>query len=364
MEKIIFRGLVGSHAFGTATKTSDKDIAEIFICDRDDLLGFNYKEHDDIDKDNRRYEVGKFIKLLMNGNPNMLEILYTPKDCILIQEPEFEMIKQVGHNFITKQLFHTFVGYANTQINKAQGLNKKINWEKEKTERKDVLDFCFVYDLNNSNTKAIPVKNWLNKESYMQEMCGLVAIDHMRYCYLLYVDELQWVKEANHRYDIQTHEFKGIVQSIENSNDISLSSVPEYCIPKCILYFNKDGYSSHCKDYREYMSWLEKRNLNRFQTNQKHGQDYDSKNIMHMVRLLQVAKEIVETKQIRVRRTPEEREYLLKIKSGQEDLKQLVKWAETEKTILSNLYEKSDLESECNRNFCNELLIKIRNANI
>lgn len=358
MEKIIFRGIVGSHAFGTNTETSDKDIAEIFVCDKDDLLGFNYKEHDDIDKDNRRYEVGKFIKLLMNGNPNMLEILYLPEDCVLIKEPEFEMIQKMSRTFITKQLFHTFVGYANTQINKAQGLNKKINWEKEKTIRKDVLDFCYFLEFG--NTQAIPVKKWLEKEGYKQEMCGLVAIDHFRYNYLLFIDDLQWVKETNHRFDIKTHEFKGVVQDLEKSNDISLSSVPEYCVSKGILYFNKDGYSSHCKDYREYTQWLEKRNDIRFQTNKQHGQDYDSKNIMHMVRLLQMAREIVEHNVINVRRNLEQRNYLLRIKSGQEDLKQLIIWAEQEKEALNKLYQNSTLSEECDKDLCHQLLVKIR----
>jgi hypothetical protein len=32
----------------------------------------------------------------------------------------------------------------------------------------------------------------------------------------------------------------------------------------CIILYNKDSYSSHCKDYKEYQEWLENRNESRY----------------------------------------------------------------------------------------------------
>lgn len=148
MEKIIFKTIVGSQMFGTNTSTSDTDIAEIYMCDPDDLFGFEYKEHDDVDKDYRRYELGKFIKLLMNGNPNMLEILNAPHDCILQSSVEWEYIQTYKHLFVTKNIYNTMVNYAKSQLRKSHGLKKMINWEKSKTIRKSVLDFCYVYRFN------------------------------------------------------------------------------------------------------------------------------------------------------------------------------------------------------------------------
>lgn len=362
MEKILFRCIVGSHAFGTNTPESDMDIATIFMCDTEDLLGFKYKEHDDIDKDNRRYEIGKFIRLLMNGNPNMLEILKSPDSCILETTPEFDELRQNSHLFVTKRLFETFVGYANTQINKAQGLNKKINWEKSKVERKDVLDFCYIVDLYNVKG-TVPLKTWLSKEGFKQEHCGLQGLDHFRYGYLLYTDDLAWVVEkANHRFaDIKTHGFKGIVQG-DDSNDVSTSSIPEYCLPKALLYFNKDAYSMHCKDYREYTEWLSKRNLVRFKTNEKHGQQYDSKNIMHMVRLLNSAERIVKQGFITVQCDSEEVKHLLSIKSGQANLKNMIEWASAKKEELKKLFENSNLPDKIDEELCHNLLVKIRKS--
>lgn len=361
MEKLIFKGIVGSRAFGTNTENSDTDIAEIYMCDNDDLLGLTYKEHDDIDKDNRRYELNKFIKLLMVGNPNMLEILNLPEDCKIMSSDTWYEIQKVKNKFITKNLYNTFAGYAKTQINKATGLNKKINWESQKVERKSVLDFCYIYPLSyTKQTQAIHIPTWLHTENYKQEHCGLVGLDHFQNTYLIYIDELQWVKDTdNPRYkDIPTNNFRGIVK--EDSNDVHTSSVPEHLRPKGILYFNKDGYSMHCKDYNEYQIWLKNRNPDRYNINKKHGQKYDSKNIMHLVRLMGMAREIATKGIIKVRRTSEEVEFLLGIKNGKFDLKKLVDEAIIQFEELKELFDQSDLPDSVDEKFCHDLIINLR----
>lgn len=366
MEKILFRGIVGSQAHGTAGEGSDVDIATIYMCDNSDLLGLNYIEHSDIDKDNRRYELNKFIKLLMVGNPNMLEIMNLPKDCILETSPEWDLLLQEKDKFLTKRLRQTFSEYARTQVAKARGLNKKINWEKGKTERKNVLDFCYFiecYYSGKADTIATPINTWLSDNGYLQEQCGLVNIDHFRYCHTLYIDERQGYTPDNPRFTelVTDLDFKGIVQDIDTSNDISLSSVPSYCVPRGILFFNKDAYSSHCKDYREYVQWLENRNPTRFETNREHGQDYDSKNISHVVRLLKTARDIASEKKIVVRRSPEEIEYLIRIKKGEEELDKIVQLAENEYLEIEKLFDESNLPEEVDQEFCNNLILKLRN---
>jgi uncharacterized protein len=177
---------------------------------------------------------------------------------------------------------------------------------------------------------------------------------------LIYVDELQWVKDTdNPRYkDIPTNNFRGIIK--EDSNDVHTSSVPEHLKPKGILYFNKDGYSMHCKDYNEYQTWLNNRNPDRYNTNKKHGQKYDSKNIMHVVRLLRMAREIAEKGIITVRRNETEIRYLLAIKNGQHDLKQMVEWSSKETERLKELFEQSDLPDSVDEKFCHDLILNLR----
>ena len=67
----------------------------------------------------------------------------------------------------------------------------------------------------------------------------------------------------------ELEKFKGIVG--ENSNELRLSSIPKSLYPVATLYYNKDGYTTHCKDWKSYQTWLNERNLNRFHTNVSHG---------------------------------------------------------------------------------------------
>ena len=55
---------------------------------------------------------------------------------------------------------------------------------------------------------------------------------------------------------------------------------------------NIDAFKAHCRSHREYWQWVNERNEDRYTTNTHHGHGYDSKNLMHTLRLLDQATEI------------------------------------------------------------------------
>ncbi len=124
------------------------------------------------------------------------------------------------------------------------------------------------------------------------------------------------------------------------------------------MYFNKDGYSSYCKKYKEYWEWVELRNEERFKTTQAHGKNYDSKNMMHTIRLLRVAKEIAEEGKLNVKRP--DRDFLLNVKMGTYEYDDLLAQAEEMKEELNTLYENSTLPDQPDLDKVNELLVKVR----
>lgn len=80
--------------------------------------------------------------------------------------------------------------------------------------------------------------------------------------------------------------------------------------------------------------------------------------MMHVFRLLKMAKEIAIEGKINVHR--EDREFLLSIKAGKFEYDELVERAEVMKNELPELFQKSTLQTEPNIKIVNELLIKIR----
>lgn len=342
--KIIFKALVGSRAHGTATLESDEDLSGIYVQDIDDIISYGYEEYFQVSKDEKYFEIKRFIDLLIVANPTAIELLFSPEDCVLVTSPEFMFLYDNRHHFLTKKCFSTFAGYAKTQINKARGLDKKINWEKERVNRKTPFEFCFV----ERSGKTIPLEKFLNENGLKQEQCGLVKLNHFENTYAMYLD----------RFNLGLG-FNGIF--CEGSNEIKLTSISKEITETydvIILYYNKDGYSTHCKEYKSYQTWLKERNTNRYKTNKNHGQVYDSKNLSHCRRLLDVAKEIGETGTFSVRRP--NKDYLLSIKRGEVPLDQIISDAESEITELKKIYDKSSLPEDVDMTFVKELLLKIR----
>ncbi|SHF31208.1 nucleotidyltransferase domain-containing protein [Chryseobacterium takakiae] len=311
---ILFEAISGSRAFGLATENSDTDIRGMYYLPKEDFFGLNYtpqisNETNDI----TYYEIGRFVELLQKNNPNILEILASLEDCILQKNPLMDLLKT--EDFLSKLCKDTFAGYAISQIKKAKGLNKKILNPVDK-ERKSILDFCYIL----KDQGSVPLKKWLRefpssegRGGLLQEKCGLVNIDNTKGMFALFYDESGKLQ------------YKGIIHN-EDANQVSVSSVPKEEKPIAYLFCNLDAYSIYCKDYREYWKWVSERNEDRYNVNQQHGQNYDSKNMMHTIRLLQSCEQIFKNGSLNIR--VQNRDELLDIKAGNRTYDAIMKKAE------------------------------------
>lgn len=356
-KRLIFKAVVGSQAYGTSTPQSDIDYKGVYVQTNDELLSFGYKEQYEVGKDESYYEVRRFLQLLQSANPTVLELLYSPADCVVEKSEAFNLIVENRDKFLTKKCRNSFGGYAVEQIKKAKGLDKKMNWEKERVERKEVLDFCYVLDDTPFGT--IPVKEWLKKSNKKQEHCGLSKLDHFRDCYSLFYDHLAEMKSSNPRFEGSGYGYSGIIG--EDSNEVRLSDIPKFAQRETVLHFNKDGYSVHCKDFREYNIWLQNRSTQRFIDVKGHNQKIDGKNMLHCRRLLDMALEIAQSKTITVRRP--NAEYLLAIRRGEVELQSIIDKAEQDIKELDEIFKTSDLPEDVDKEFLNDLLLQIRKLN-
>lgn len=360
----------GSRAYGTNTPTSDTDYAGVYIQSHEDILGFNYKEQiNDTKNDTVFYEVKRFLELVGTNNPNILELLNTPENCILYKDPAFDEILKHKDSFITKSCSKSFGGYAIQQIKKAKGQNKKQNWEQERVIRKSPIDFCYLHVNNNS----IPLSTWFDNNKLNQKFAGLTKVPHSRDTYALYYDHLsdslysdkkskfsKWVaKGLSFLFGSEPMGFKGV--GFEESNSIRLSSIPKD-VPKHYFVgyvsYNEDGYTQHCKEYNSYLGWLEERNEQRWVDVKSHGQKIDGKNMMHCRRLLEMAKEIAEGKGINVFRN--NFKYLLSIRMGEVDLQTLIDKAENDILEIDKLFSNSSLPDKVDNELLNNILVKLR----
>ena len=245
---LLFKTIAGSKAYGLDLPTSDTDIRGIFLQPNEYRLGNGYKEQlNDVKNDIVYYELNRFVNLLAGNNPNIIENLFTPEDKILYFDPRIKPLYDNRMKFLTRKIRFTFGGYAISQIKKARGLNKKIVNPIDKV-RKTPLDFCYIFDKDNGYTML--AEQWLNKHRMKQEYVGLSELPNGIQLYKVHYDWLAETKNTNPRYaDIEPHGFKGIVS--ENGNEVKHSEIPKGFNVEAFLFYNKDGYSSYCKDYKE-----------------------------------------------------------------------------------------------------------------
>jgi predicted nucleotidyltransferase len=170
---LLLKCISGSQAYCLALPHSDTDIKGVYVLPKDEFYGLHYTDQVNNDSnDEMFYELKKFFDLLLKNNPNLLELLNTPDDCVLYKHPLMKQVK--SEMFLSRLCAQTFGQYAYAQIKKAKGLNKKIVNPLDK-KRKTILDFCYVI----KGYKSIPSTQWLSECNYDQKDCGLVAIDHM-----------------------------------------------------------------------------------------------------------------------------------------------------------------------------------------
>lgn len=338
----------GSHAYGLATETSDEDFRGVFFAEKTDFYGNTAPEQiADATNDRVYYELGRFVELLTKANPTALELLASPSAAVLFRHPVMDRLRP--EDFLTKACKDTFAGYAKTQIRKARGLNKKVH-NPLPEERKSVAAFCYIVE----EGKSLPLTAWLQKRKLAsggrgstelaERSLGLARVDHTRGLYAVYHDPTAtWGKG---------------ITSGQDANDVRLSSIPKG--EKCLAYlsFNHDGYSVYCRNHREYWQWVDDRNDERYTSTLNHGQGYDAKNMMHTLRLLDMAVEVFRDGKLNVHRP--NREFLLAVKAGQFSLDEVLTMADDRLADLEKYAAASTLPERTDKRRVKMLLIGMR----
>lgn len=79
------------------------------------------------------YNVAKFFQLCMENNPNMIDALFVPPECVLFSTPIGEAVRFERQKFLHKGCYHKFLGYAHSQM-------KKIKNKNPQGKRKAIVD--------------------------------------------------------------------------------------------------------------------------------------------------------------------------------------------------------------------------------
>lgn len=179
--------VAGSHLYGLATPESDLDLAYVFVQPTRTLLGLYPPGERALTHEGRiagprrveyvAHEVGKFCRLLLQGNPTMVERLWAPP---LAAAPEWLALREHRRLFLSQAVVRQYLGYLTGQMRRV-GRNQPVHTTGGKINGKYAAHLLRIaWDLQAVANGAEPVVQWATQPAccaYLREVrAGGVAL--------------------------------------------------------------------------------------------------------------------------------------------------------------------------------------------
>jgi len=352
----------GSRAYGTHRPDSDMDFKGVTVPPRTYRDGFrlNFEQTEirkaPLGEDNLWYleqqgmpaewvaepvdavifDIRKFCKLAADCNPNIIEVLWTDPSDILITSKAGERLLDHRYDFLSRKVVHRFRGYAMAQLKRIKTHRKWLLDPPEKQpERAD-------YDL--PETTLIPKDQLAAAEAAVNKQIDSWEIDYGD----LPESEKVYIREQIHRY----------MQDINVGSDEKFMAAARHIglDENFIELMGRERrYKAAHTDWKHYQDWKKNRNEKRAALEAKFG--YDTKHGLHLVRLMRMCRETLETGRVLVRRP--DAEELLAIRDGVWSYETLMEWAEKQDVELLELSRTSVLPKVPNYNFLDQVCQEI-----
>lgn len=317
-DNLIVKHLAGSHAYGTNISTSDVDYRGVFVADPINIRTpfFRIEECKDVtEEDTVIYELNQFMKLALDCNPNVVESLWVDESSITFLTPAYEHLRSLAPQLLSSKIAFTTSGYALAQLKRIKGHNKWIN---NPQAEKQPMQFKYISLVHNfTGNKVFHVKLEDYQSNY--RLVSFAADTYGIYPMIGY-----------ETYHLET----GALNTTYEGDSHTLGT------PLFIIKFNKNEYNHDNDMWSNYWTWKKNRNVVRSALEEQSG--YDTKHAMHLVRLLRMGAEVLETGILNVKR-PDAAE-LLEIRNGAWTYDDLVKYAEDMDNHVCNvLYKQTSL---------------------
>lgn len=131
-ERVIYRCIIGSRAYGLAEDNSDTDRRGIYLPPADlhwSLYGVPEQLENEATQE-AYWELQKFLVLALKANPNVLECLYSPM--VESATPLARELIQMRSIFVSRLVYGTYNGYVMSQFKKMQSAFRnqgRVKWK-------------------------------------------------------------------------------------------------------------------------------------------------------------------------------------------------------------------------------------------
>ena len=233
------------------------------------------------------YDVAKFLSLCAAANPNALEILFADEADWLLAAPAWRRIHEQRAQFLTRKVQQTFLGYAMAQLKKIQ------------THRSWLL--------------SPPVKKPAREDFGLPAHGGTLSVDDQNRIEQgiaekvrsYGIDNIDLPKSARIALQERLNDLYRDALNVTNEgleDRLRAVATAALGIPSSVASaLNAERrYRAALKHWDSYQTWQAQRNRARAELERSYG--YDTKHAMHLIRLMRMGLEVLQTGEVRVRR--------------------------------------------------------------
>lgn len=345
LPRTLFLTLAGSHAYGMARPESDTDYRGVVLPPFDYEVGLlqNFEQATSgWGKDANGEPIDcviqgfrKFLKLALDCNPNIIELLFSDPDVHVVRHPWFKEVIDIRRSFLSRNARHRFSGYAMSQLKRIMTHRRwLLHPPPEPTRTKFDLPKRSLIPGDQREAAEKIIQHQLDSWEFDWE--GLDEATKIAIRGELERTLLEMKLGAEQRFDAAAR----------------LAGFSEDFLE---VLKKERAYRNAIKDFANYRKWERERNRARHELEAKYG--FDTKHGSHLVRLLRMGLEILETGEVLVKR-PDAAE-LLAIRNGAWSYERLIEWASAQMEKVKEASDTSDLPKQPDRKLINELCIDI-----
>lgn len=302
-DNIILLTLGGSYAYGTNVKGSDVDVRGIAVERPEEIIGLSsFEQFENRETDTVIYGLRKVIFLMQNCNPNVIEMLGTREDQLIVCNKYGRMLKDNIDLFLSKRAINSFGGYATAQLRRLQNALARDSYPQKEKEQ---------HILNSINSQLSSIE-----DRYKTLTGGNIDL---------------FINNSD-KEDVETEIFMNI-----NLNNYPLRDF-------------KNIYSEMSNIVKDYGKINHR--------NKKKDDLHLNKHAMHLIRLLIMGKEILDGKGINTYRE-KERDLLLDIRAGRYTFEEIFKMVDKYEKEFQIAAQNTKLPERPNYNKIEELVMRI-----
>lgn len=342
--KVIMTCLAGSKAYGTSLPTSDTDIRGIFVAPPKSIRTPWHTINEYTlpnEEDGKVYELNNFMKLFLDMNPNIIELMFVRESEILSSTPEYWELRKYAHQLLNSNIAFRFSGYAMAQMKRIKGHDKWINnpQPKELPTQREFMKLVHNYLPGN------PIQNSVDFHVRLHNMENYTIFLPLGENMYAVIEDTENPGLFSHDNTIRKLEYAKIPDEVKRNK------------PLMIVRYLDDEHKTAKEKHRQYWEWKTNRNEARSELEQKFG--YDTKHAMHLVRLMRMAEEILRDGEVNVFR--KDAAELLEIRGGKLTLEELLEWAEKKDELIHKvLYKETSLPKRSDLNLATEVLLRVQ----